>query len=364
MVGMDIAVGYMVGWAWRKARRVAGQVDAEMDEVLDASLERLHRAVVAKLGDDPALRQLEHEASTNLETQSIPQRLQTRVVLALEDAAERDPEFSEELQTLLALVQRADGASLLAGRADVAAGRDLTVRASTGSIAAGTIRGSVSLNSPPQTDQLRPEGEPDTGHPHLPIDVESRISASRGSLAAYRIDQVVIGGPATHYESRDNADSAHQTSQRPSYFTDFHVVETVLDLGRLCDAHPAVLLFTAKAERGSGAVNAQRHFRKYDYPSIQELVSDGSIGVAWANLGDLLTNIVSGNFAKDSISVFLKSRGVRFAGCHLFLGDSLTGSNRVNTYGVPFYKAHTTNLAAAQALLRDHRGAFPLRLDE
>ena len=44
-----VAVGYVIAWAVRKARRVGGRLDSEVDEVIDAGLDRLHEVVAAKL---------------------------------------------------------------------------------------------------------------------------------------------------------------------------------------------------------------------------------------------------------------------------------------------------------------------------
>ncbi|WP_162952398.1 hypothetical protein [Streptomyces hundungensis] len=63
VTGIEIATGYLA-WAVRKAQRMAGRADGEVDRVLDAGMDRLHEVVGRKLGDDPALRQLTDEAST------------------------------------------------------------------------------------------------------------------------------------------------------------------------------------------------------------------------------------------------------------------------------------------------------------
>ena len=65
MAGIELAVGYVFAWAVRKARRVAGRADAEVDRALDAALDRLHRLVGCKLGEDPAWRRLAEEAGTD-----------------------------------------------------------------------------------------------------------------------------------------------------------------------------------------------------------------------------------------------------------------------------------------------------------
>lgn len=154
MVGVDLAVGYLASWLWRKARRVGGQVDADVDDVLDASVERLHRAVLAKLGDDPAVKQLTGEASAGTETEPVSPRTRQRVALALEEAAEQDGEFGRQFESLLADVKKADkagSATVSGGARSVVAGGDVTISAPHG-VAAGTLQGpAVVQNQNPQT---------------------------------------------------------------------------------------------------------------------------------------------------------------------------------------------------------------------
>jgi hypothetical protein len=102
MVGVELVVGYLAAWVWRKTRRVAGAVDRDVDQVLDSSVERLHQVVLAKLGDDAALKQLESEAAANPVAGPVSVRTRQRVQLALEEAVERDPGFAQQLDGLLA----------------------------------------------------------------------------------------------------------------------------------------------------------------------------------------------------------------------------------------------------------------------
>src|SRR5437660_12786190 len=95
MTGVEIAVGYVFAWAVRKARRVAGRADAEVDRALDLATERLHDLVSQKLGDDPVLRKLAEEAEAGQEKPS--DRTRQRVQLALEDAAQQDSGFDQAL---------------------------------------------------------------------------------------------------------------------------------------------------------------------------------------------------------------------------------------------------------------------------
>ena len=354
MVGLELVVGYLAAWAWRKARRVAGQVDADVDEVLDAAMERLHRAVASRLGDDPALQQLEREASTNLEIQSVSARTQTRVQLALEDVIERHPAFAAELEALLAQVQYAGGVRFVTGGAgSVAAGGNVVVSAESGSVAAGLIDGNVSLGTSPPTGS-KPGTDSSAKSASPRIDADNSIFAQQGSFAAYRIDKVVVSGAASSGEG-SNGPGVHKlkSATGQEYFTDFYVLKTVTELSRLCESHAAVLLFTNKAEPGNGALYTESLFRRDVYPEIHELIAGRDIAISWANLGSVYTNFFTDNASTDSLSVFLKRRRVRFIGCHLFIGNELVGSKRVNANGWPWGRALTYQ-AATHAFIHDH----------
>ena len=83
-----------------KAQRAAGRLDTEVDTAIEAGLDRLHKAVAAKLGTTPALAELERQADTDEQAQ-VSARTRTRVELALEDAAERDEDFACALTELV-----------------------------------------------------------------------------------------------------------------------------------------------------------------------------------------------------------------------------------------------------------------------
>ncbi|WP_217698434.1 hypothetical protein [Streptacidiphilus griseoplanus] len=66
-------------------------------------MSRLHQLVSSKLGQDPALERAEEEAG---EGQAEPsERTRRRLTDSLEDAAERDPAFSEALDALVRELQ-------------------------------------------------------------------------------------------------------------------------------------------------------------------------------------------------------------------------------------------------------------------
>lgn len=132
MTGLEVAVGFLVAWFARKAGR---RVDAIATEVVYAQLDRLHEVVTRKLGGDSALQQLQLEAA---ETGEVGTRTQTRVRLALEEAAEQDPAFAADLEDAVTKLRTGDHG--------IAIGRD--VRADSG-IAITMTGGTVNLGQPP-----------------------------------------------------------------------------------------------------------------------------------------------------------------------------------------------------------------------
>jgi len=148
MTGIELAVGYVAAWVWRKARRIAGRADAEVDQALDAGMDRLHQLVSTKLAGDRALAQLETEAASNLDTESVTPRTRQRVQLALEDAAEADNDFATRLNDLIAQFRKAEGPrGVVAGQHGLAVGGDVDIRAEGASVAGGVIHGDVGLET-------------------------------------------------------------------------------------------------------------------------------------------------------------------------------------------------------------------------
>src|SRR4051794_5565431 len=105
MTGLEpVVVGFLIQWAGKKARKVGEQVDSKFDVALTALVDR----VLAKIGGDPAVRQLQQEA---VEGVNDP-RTAKRVELSLEDAVQHDSDFATALQ---ALVKDADRHSSTGG---------------------------------------------------------------------------------------------------------------------------------------------------------------------------------------------------------------------------------------------------------
>jgi hypothetical protein len=113
MVGLELVAGYLVAWGVSKLRRVGKRLNQETDEVIDAGLDRLHDAIAAKLGDDPALEKLDSEVAQGLE---LSDRTRRRVQDAVEEAVEEDPQFAATIEVLLAQLEEAtNGAPTVAG---------------------------------------------------------------------------------------------------------------------------------------------------------------------------------------------------------------------------------------------------------
>ena len=151
--GLEFAAGYLIAWASRKARRVGKQLDADADLVLDAELGRLHDLIAAKLGTDPALAKLQHQATAGQQVTSLTRR---RVQDAIEDAADSDLTFATDLTAVLATLARTAPATFAVATGDgsVAVGGDVRISAKTGS-AAAQVMGDVFVGNPPP-DPLPP----------------------------------------------------------------------------------------------------------------------------------------------------------------------------------------------------------------
>jgi hypothetical protein len=109
MVGLELVAGYLVAWGVRKLHRVGKGLDRETDEVIDAGLDRLHDAIAAKLGTDPAVVKLDAEVSQGLEP---TERTLRRVNDAVEEASEEDPDFAALVQALVARLEEAAARSV------------------------------------------------------------------------------------------------------------------------------------------------------------------------------------------------------------------------------------------------------------
>jgi pheromone shutdown protein TraB len=58
VIEAGVVAGYVIAWAMRKARRAVGRLDDDADAMIDASLDRLHEVVMARLAAHPVLTEL------------------------------------------------------------------------------------------------------------------------------------------------------------------------------------------------------------------------------------------------------------------------------------------------------------------
>src|SRR5438094_10501057 len=103
-VGLEALAALVVAYLWRKAKRVAGRADAEVDRALDAGMDRLHEAVGARLGAG-ALAPLRAQAVEGVD-QPRAQALEGAIV----DAARVDGEFAARLRQVVEALRAADPA--------------------------------------------------------------------------------------------------------------------------------------------------------------------------------------------------------------------------------------------------------------
>ena len=148
MIGVELLLGALAAWAVRKGRRVGDRMDQHVDQALDDGVERLGALLTRKMGSDPALMKLEAEAVEG----EITQRTGERVRLAVEDAADTDPDFAARLAQVLRELEVA--AATGPGGTTVLGG--VTIRADNGSVAAWSITGPVTTGGAPPADGSQP----------------------------------------------------------------------------------------------------------------------------------------------------------------------------------------------------------------
>jgi hypothetical protein len=129
VIEAGVAAGYLIAWAARKAKRVGGRLDAEADGVIDVSLDRLHEAVAAKLGEHPALAELVEQAGAAGDASEVDGLTREQVELALATEAGKDDLFGRQIADLIARVQAAGnmvaagpGSTVFTGNAEAKAG--------------------------------------------------------------------------------------------------------------------------------------------------------------------------------------------------------------------------------------------------
>ncbi|WP_174857681.1 hypothetical protein [Streptomyces lydicus] len=158
-------VAVVVGWLCGRAASPAGRAldgslsaPEDAEEAVGAAVD----AVVQRLDGDSAWERLQQEvAASGREKPS--ERTRQRVALAVEEAAEAEPELAEAITAAHARWQAACRArTVTASDSGVAVGGDLSVTASgAGAIAVGgSVTGSVAGNAPPTEPKGRDSSSP------------------------------------------------------------------------------------------------------------------------------------------------------------------------------------------------------------
>src|SRR6266568_2599914 len=134
-----LVAGYVIAWAMRKAKRVGTRLDEDVDTVLDVGLDKLDQIVAAKLGADPALADLQAEATTDGQVSELTcQRLE----LSLQAAVVKDRAFAEALAVLVDQLQAAERSAgvVAAGLGSTAVAGNVDIHAEDSSVAAWQMR--------------------------------------------------------------------------------------------------------------------------------------------------------------------------------------------------------------------------------
>lgn len=155
MTGIEVAIGMLVAWLARKAKRVGAQIDSDVDDVVDAGVVKLHNLVASTLGTDPGLVKLHAEVE---QTGDASDRTKERVKLAVAQAFDDAPGFQERFLELVSEI-----AAARAGRGGVVAQHDvITVGdmiVKDRSFGIGVVSGNVTMDpkSEVSTEPKRPD---------------------------------------------------------------------------------------------------------------------------------------------------------------------------------------------------------------
>jgi hypothetical protein len=142
VLGLEVAAGGAAAWVWRKARRVGGVLDQDVDAAVNGALERVDALVAGKLDGDWAFARLECQAAGDPWGLAVAARTWQRVELAVADGAEADERFARRLAVVIEAVRQAERVSGMTVPTMVAAsgGRSVAVGGNnSGAITAGEI---------------------------------------------------------------------------------------------------------------------------------------------------------------------------------------------------------------------------------
>jgi hypothetical protein len=144
VIGVDLLAGAAVSYLIRKARRIGHRADGHVDEILDEGTDRVCDLIEGALGLDPSLTLLDEQAQAGTESDRTIRRAED----AISEKAEADAEFRQRLELLLIQLESVPGGARVSAPGGVAAGRDVSIRASGGGVAAA-VMGAVTVNPPP-----------------------------------------------------------------------------------------------------------------------------------------------------------------------------------------------------------------------
>jgi hypothetical protein len=149
VIEAGVVTGYVIAWAVRKVRRAGGRLDSEANAVIDASLDRLHQVVAAKLAGHSVLAELAEEAVAGGEVSEL---IRQQMGLALTEAARKDVAFAQVATELVAHLRQAE--QLAGQRVITAAGSTVIAgnahsRADRGGIAVGQVAGDMHVYRDP-----------------------------------------------------------------------------------------------------------------------------------------------------------------------------------------------------------------------
>ena len=136
VVEAGVVAGYIIAWAWRKARHVGGRLDAEADAAIDSLMDRLDEVVAARLAGHPVLTELIEDAG---QEGQVSDRTRQHVELAVAAAARKDEAFGQAVTELVARLREAERITtpVTAGPGSVVFTGDAHAEARDGGIAIG-----------------------------------------------------------------------------------------------------------------------------------------------------------------------------------------------------------------------------------
>lgn len=148
VIEAGVVTGYVIAWAVRKARRIGGRLDVETDAAIDASLDRLHEVVEAKLRGYPVLAELVAETAADNGSGEVSDLTRQQIELAVQAAAQKDDAFGQlvtELATRLQAAEAAAGGQIYAAPGSTVFTGNAEANADNGGNAFGQV-GTVNMN--------------------------------------------------------------------------------------------------------------------------------------------------------------------------------------------------------------------------